>query len=464
MLKISQTTRLWLVSLTAISVVVLGTILLVAFAQGYSYDPINGQVRSSGLVLIDSKPNSASISVNGVDFRKKTPYRYTNAPAGTIRIDLQKDQYRNWSAQENVTAGEVTFADYAFLLPNILQQQSIAQPQPYTTVVQSADNSHTIALAKSPLVLLALNTEGESKELYKPVSQVDPQKQVVDIDSIQVSRDGARVLFRQKLASGAFQKIVVETSNNKVDNLTEEFGLIFDDLRFGLRDSAELFWLETGVVKKVRVNERSISANLINNVASLSIASDRLLVVQTLQPPATTQQLVSYSYDGNDKKDITGLAIDPLGYSMNFIHSRYDEYVTVVHSTSGILELIKDPYSSHQSVTQLGDKVTTLTVSANGRFLVINQDQKMRTIDLEFAEHYNFDTSLEKLEQWSWYDEYHLVLRQNGQLRLVDFDGQNNQLLTNTTDVIGVSIQPDHKTVLPLNTNGKLFKLYLIKK
>jgi hypothetical protein len=88
----------------------------------------------------------------------------------------------------------------------------------------------------------------------------------------------------------------------------------------------------------------------------------------------------------------------------------------------------------------------------------------MHTLDLEYDRQYDSQTSTAKLQSWAWLDSYHLVLLQDSQLRLVDFDGQNNQLLTPIKDVASASISLGSKTLMPLNSEGKLFKLWLVKK
>ena len=463
MTKKSSSLRLWIVSIAAISFVTIGTIILVAFAQGYSFDLSTHRLRPSGLVLIDSQPNDASVVIDGKDISKKTPYRLTNAFAGQITIALQKADYRLWQAQKVVTDGEVTFVNYVMLLPNILYQQNTEQPMQYSRVVQSGNHEKTIALGRTPLTLYIINSSGQSKSLYQPPVATDPAQQVIDIDNIVVSTDGSRVLFRQKLNNGNTESILIQTSNGRVDNLSAEFGFVFTDLRFNQRDANELFWLEANVLKKIHINERSISANLVSDVFTLSVEKDRLLVVRIKKPADATQQLASYDLSGGDEKAITSLTADEKGYQTSFIRSRYDEYITVIHNSTGRLELIKDPYTT-QTTTELGSGVSTLTSSPNGRFLILNQNNVFVSMDLEFAQNYSFNTSLQNLQQWAWFDDYHLVMLQAGQLRLIDFDGQNNQLLTPTPDVTGVSLQPNDKMVMPLSAAGNLYRLWLVKK
>lgn len=461
--KISPTLRLWVVSLSAILFITIGTALLVAYGQGYSFDIKTRQFRSSGLVLIDSDPSGAKIKLNNKATEKQTPYRYTNAMAGNLQIELQKNGYRTWQAIETVANGTVTFSNYALLLPIVLSQQNIDQGQSYSTIVQSEDKQKTIGLSKSKLGLYVITDKSDPKLIYQPPQASDPSKSIVELTNIVLSRDGSSVLIQQRLANGEVQSIVIQTNNGQINNISAEFGFTFTDLRFNQNDPNELFWLEAGVLKKIKINERSISSNLISNIASLSVQKDRLLVVSTAAVGDTSQKLQSYDLAGNDKRELSSLKLDPLGYQTGFIRSRYSEYITVIYNTTKELDLIKNPYFN-QSVSSLGTGVNSLIASPNGRFIVISQENRLRTIDLEFAQEYSFGTNLKGLIDWRWYDDYHLLLLQNNQLRLVDFDGQNNQLLTPIADVVGYSIHPSDKYVVPLNSVGNIFKLWLTKK
>ena len=108
--------------------------------------------------------------------------------------------------------------------------------------------------------------------------------------------------------------------------------------------------------------------------------------------------------------------------------------------------------------------VSNQTINFNHRFLIYNQNNTLRSIDLEFDQDDNFGASLNGLQKWSWYDDYHIVIQQDNVVRLLDYDGQNNYLLTPISDIKTFAIQPNQKAILPLNNNGNLFSLFLIKK
>lgn len=467
MVKKITSLKQWIVSITAIIIITIGTILLVAFAQGYNYDAFHNQIYKTGLVLIDSNPNNAEILLNSRKIDKKTPYRYSNAPTGDLEIGLKKDQYRDWSKKSVVVPGEVTFVNYALLIPSVLEQKQIDPSIIFSDIIQTENSQKNFAFSKSTLSLYSISDDGNTKVVYTPTQTSDPSTQVVDLVNIQTSKDSQRLLFDQKLTNGTSQTVVLDVSNAKISNLTQEFGFSFSDLRFNPKNSAELFWLEAGVLKKIQINEKSISSNIVDSISQLDIEEDRLLIVKQ---DITNKQLANlYSYDlsGGNETQLYQVEFDPRGYDILFVRSRYAEYLSLVYRSSTQAELIKNPYqktNEPRPVKQIGPSVTGQIISPNNRFLVYNQNNALRMIDLEFNQDDSYGANLSGLQSWSWYDDYHLLVQQNNTVRILDYDGQNNYLLTPINDVVDFGVQLSQKSILPLSGSGNLYKLHLTKK
>ena len=467
MIKKITSLKQWIVSITAIIVIIIGTVILVAFAQGYSYDALHNQIYKTGLVLVDSTPNNADIYINSRKTDKKTPYRYSGAPAGNIDVGLYRSQYRNWMKKAVVVPGEVTFVNYAMLIPEVLEQKQIDANIVFSNILQSENKQKTFGISKNPLAIYAISDDGNSKQVYSPAASGNPSADVVDFQNLQLSRDGQRLLFNQKIANGSMQKVVLDTSSAKLNNLTEEFGFSFVDLRFNPKNSSELFWLESGVLKKVQINDKNISSNIIDSIFQLDIEEDRLLVFKRTPSNENTVELYAYDLNGDNETLIEQFTFDPSGYDISFIKSRFAEYISLIYISTQNAELIKNPYQKTNntlSIKQIGSNVTHQTISPNNRFLVYNQNNTLRLIDLEFGQDDNFGTELLGLQRWTWYDDYHMVIQQNSGLRLMDYDGQNNYLLTPISDIAEFAVWNNQKAIAPLNKTGSLYKLFLTKK
>lgn len=467
MVKKVTSLRQWIVSITAIIIIVIGTLILVAFAQGYNYDALHNQIYKTGLVLIDSSPNNAEIFLNSKIINKKTPYRYSGAPAGNLVVELKKEGYRDWLKKSVVIPGEVTFVNYSLLLPSVLEQKPINEDIIFSDIVKAENNNKVIGASNKSLAIYSVSEDDTIKPIYTVPQSNDPNTQVVEIFGVQLSRDGQRLLFKQKLSNSTIQTIVLDTSSSKTINLTQEFGFSFNDIRFNPKNSSELFWLESGVLKKIQLNGNSITSNIIDSIFQLEIEEDRLMIVK--QDPIQKQlaNLLSYDLSGANEILISQIEFDPKGYDILFVQSRYAEYLSLVFKSSSRAELTKNPYqksSGSKSTKQIGSNVLNQSINPNSRFLVYNQNNILRSLDLEFNQDESYEANLLGLQSWSWYDDYHLVIQQNNTIRFLDYDGQNNYLLTPINDVVDFGIQPSQKSILPLNNTGKLYKLYLTKK
>ena len=99
--------------LISLSAVVL-TILIILFAQGYSFSPKTKKVEKTGLLVLTSAPNGASIYINGhLTDATNTTMKLT---PGTYEVEIKKEGYIPWKKKLTVAEGLVTAAD-AVLFP-----------------------------------------------------------------------------------------------------------------------------------------------------------------------------------------------------------------------------------------------------------------------------------------------------------------------------------------------------------
>ena len=73
------------------------TAILLYVALGYRLGS-SGHVVKNGLLLVDNRPQSAQVYINGEQKDSSTPSRFV-LPAGNFQLDLKLDGYRNWTKQ-----------------------------------------------------------------------------------------------------------------------------------------------------------------------------------------------------------------------------------------------------------------------------------------------------------------------------------------------------------------------------
>ncbi|HIO87617.1 TPA: PEGA domain-containing protein, partial [Candidatus Saccharibacteria bacterium] len=108
--------------------VVIGTILIVALAQGYRYDVASGEVSLSGLLRVESRPVTAEVFIDGQSTDERTSYKET-IPEGSYNVELVADGYRTWQKDVQIRGGLVEWLRYPRLIPETLVAESVlAQP------------------------------------------------------------------------------------------------------------------------------------------------------------------------------------------------------------------------------------------------------------------------------------------------------------------------------------------------
>lgn len=98
--------------------------LVLLYALGYRLDIKTGQLVRTGVFVLASKPNRASILLNGALAAEKTNARIDAVVAGSYKVQVQKDGYREWEKTLRVNPGESTIADHIVLFKDVLTPQT----------------------------------------------------------------------------------------------------------------------------------------------------------------------------------------------------------------------------------------------------------------------------------------------------------------------------------------------------
>ncbi|MDD3285847.1 MAG: PEGA domain-containing protein [Patescibacteria group bacterium] len=191
--------RDWLFIIFIILFVII-TFFVSVYAAGYSiskrWPPRFDQIfQKTGMLIIDSEPAGAYISLNGERLRKSilldigrsdtlTPNRIKNLPPGEYTLTLEKDGYWPLEKKVSIYPGQTTFAeDFILFKRSLPLNLSLCAPQ---SLELSPDNKRLLL----PEEGTAINLKTEVK------SDLGLQS---SSEEIQWSKDGARVLFGGKI-------------------------------------------------------------------------------------------------------------------------------------------------------------------------------------------------------------------------------------------------------------------------
>lgn len=432
---ISKQTQKALTYVFAILAMVLGSIFLVAMAQGYRYDFLTGQIKESGLVLIDSQPNGADIYMNGTRSKNATPYRLTNAQLGPMNIELVRPEFRVWKKSLTVEAQQVSFANYALLLPQKLGYQNWLPEYNFAQVAQSGDQRRSFAISTKPeTAVWQLNGSDTPTRLYVP----QPNSGPLTITDLRVNEKGSRQIITQ--TSGTVAQTIVLTGKDSSLNLTANLQVSGGSYAFHPTNENELYWLSPEKsLRKINIESQTLGPILAQNVLAFTPYDNQIFAV--LGPDATSTKNTLWKIDGSniDKSKRPVIIPQSSAYAITRERDRSGEYVAMLALDTKELVIIREPNSQKPLTGLLSKSATSYVVSSNGQRIVYNSGDKLKTYDLEQAERFDFGVSLANLQSWSWYDDNHIIVVANGQLRLIDYDGQNDQIISDRGDNVGFS-------------------------
>jgi len=453
---ISKQTQKLISTIFAVLAMVLGSLFLVALAQGYRYDFLTGQIRESGLVIIDSQPNNADIYINGKRSRNVTPYRLTGAPLGNMNVELIRPEFRVWKKSLTVEAREVSFANYAILLPQKLSYQTALPEFNFSQVTQSNNQRTTYALTTKPEVAVwKLSGTDTPQKIYAPTLGSGP----VTLANLRVNEDGSRLLVDQQSAAGVQTLAIL--NGDTVLNLTTNLQVNGGSLSFHPENRDILYWISPDkLLRKIDVARQTVSAVVAQNV--LAIAPDGNDLYAVAAPDASSTKNTLRFIAGNGQKTTLKTTLPQSNsYVLQTEQDRSGLYLALLSTDTKELYIIRDLKSEKPLSGVLSKTATSFTISRNGERILYNADNKLKTYDIDQAERFDFGVSLANLQGWSWYDDNHIIIAANKQLRLIDYDGQNDQIISDRSDSAeGMYFKPSAKEIF-YTTSGTLKQVKL---
>ena len=405
-------------------IVALVTVLLVAYGQGYVYDFKAGKLIHNGLVMLQSSPSGAEVSLAGKDLNKKTDYRQLYAP-GKYTFELNKPGYQPWKKTVEVVAGEASMAQYAILTPNspkttVLDEQTAILAQSMTK-----DNNHlAYVVGGDQAGVYVLDIGGSAKKVFvNPAPEKD--KPVETLESVRWSADGSHLLVVSRTDSGRVYRVM---SNGGADvlNLTDQYRFDFPGLVFSQNNWKKLYWLSGGDLRRLDLDAKTVSGVLVDKVTQINPLGDKLLYVRS-----DTTGYSLWSLDSNDKGQSVIPALTPsAAYSLAYVSWRNHDELAVVPTASRTGMLYSDAFGSTPSSMTIAQGVDRASFSPDGHLLTFYGGNLAVTYDLDQSDYLKKRVSytlpgISGLHELTWFDNFHIVLNEGGRIVWAEFDGTN---------------------------------------
>lgn len=456
---ISQKTRSTLKITVGTIIITVGTLLLVMFASGYSFDILQGRVLTTGLALLNSNPGGSSININGKTISQKTPYRLEGIETGDLNVRYTHPGYRDWNSSFFVQAGEVTFADYALLIPANIEPQGVSTPTTFTNIFHSDQHSKLALVADSPVSLWELGSNGQVNRIFTPTALNGHQP--TKIGQVKFSQEANQVLLNVTYDDSTTNQFLVSYPGGQVTNLNDMFHIALGQLEFNPQNSHELYSLKDGLIHRLNIDTQNNTTLALSNISSFSLDHDRLFTLENNPTPSVTQLLVSYDLAGNGRyvlQEFPKLAV-PGVLKPSQLHGI--TYVAVLDPSSKSVTMIRREADKVDS-SGLGSNITAQSFSPSSRFYTYIQNDIIRTLDLEFTDHYQSQTIGSEIGDLQWLSEFQVMFKAADGQHIIDFNGFNNYVLppSSTSNQFEYGVNIDDKKITYL-LHGQLFSYSL---
>lgn len=428
--------RVLIYALMVTSVIsITGIVLLLVL--GFRLDSENG-LEQGALLQFDSDPNGATVMIDGKTLATRTPNKST-VLAGQHEIVMTRDGYRPWQKQVNLVAGTLTWLDYGILIPNKLELSSVATFPTLAKVLISEVNEQIIVQPDTAKPeLKRFNIRNDKPE---PVDLVIPEDAYTESDShtfalTQITMDGRYALVHHVYKDGN-EWLVVDTEDVKrTKNATTLLnGIALSDVRFIGNGNNNLYGLSDGALRKMDLNDKTVSPALVKNVTNFKINNG---VVVFMAKVDNNETAIGIYHDGDEQPVI--LRQLPNGQNAFVAIDTYvnDTYVAI--STDNKTEILKGslPRTAAELtrmrsvVVMTTDKpVISLSFSLNGQYALAQTETQFTSYDLEHDRRYTVETEGGTI---GWLNKATIYVTHKNKLIMREFDGANYNSINDALD------------------------------
>jgi WD40 repeat protein len=423
------------------------------YARGYRYNFDAGRLEKTGLILLNSRPDGARVTVNGKDLGDKTPSRADALLPGRHEVTVERDGYRVWQKSLQVRAERVTFARYIVLIPKNLTTRRVATDQTIDSLRVSPDGSRLFYLTGGGTELWQMQTDGSERRRLFTAASADPTlvsgSEPVTLQLGAFSPDGNRLLVLKRQGSRP-SYWSVSSGITTLDTMLppEASGLQFDP-----RDSRRIYFLRAGVLFRLNTADGTISSPILTDVLSYRASGERIHAIRTVAGVWGFWQ----SDDAGSRLERIEAALAAGSYTMAYAPET--DAVALFSESKGTIYLPSG--GRHRAAQIIEGTYQGAEWNREGDRLVFWRGDNVGSWDLETRDRYTVSTQA-SVEAVAWTsDGDHLTISgADGLSSFVEFDGAY-PLTFKSLKPGTLSYLPDRHELAYVDQAGKFFTIDL---
>lgn len=427
--------------------------LLMLVVLGYQFNNKDGKLEQGGLLQFESIPTGAAVTLDNLRLGSLTNTKST-VDAGNHFVKYTLTGYRQWQKSIDVRAGQIGWLSYARLIPTDIKSETLHEYDTLTGAVASPSHRYMLlheAIDSSSFTLADI--QGDTLRyatLNLPTTVFTPtatgKAQYFTIDSW--SNDDNTVLIRHAYDDGSKTEWILlnRASPEKSININTAYGISPLSVKFAGGGDNLLFVQTDDTVRRINLDEQTLSRPLASKVARFSIFDEKTIIYATV-PDDKGSLSVAYAAVDIASPVTLGTYTDDKKPVFTTMMSYFGKrYVAIVHGqtltvTYGTLPTLTDKGSMKPFATQaITGNTYELVASSNNRFFVTQQLRGFSTYDIELKKsdtttwagpqpdsHFDENLAEVQVRPLQWLDDYSLRSDAGNMLRFYDFDGANQQ-------------------------------------
>lgn len=418
---------------------------------GYRFDFKNGDVEQGALLQFRSFPSGATINFDKETLSFVTPGK-RNVALGQHNVTMELDGYKTWEKTFSVKASELRWLNYARLIPEDIKTTNVKEFPAVSGLLPSPDKKWMIL---SPVADKAEFTLVDIRDEDKPAfaslnlsasSYTQKEGQPHKFTIVEWDFGARYVLVKHEIGEVSEYLRIDRTDADNTVNISNELGLKLSDIHFSGTSGSVFYALENGAIRRLDSNAGTISQPIVRDVAAFEVFKTETL--SYVKQPINDRVGVGVVVNGKASRVATYDNTLPILVDVNEYFNDY--YFAIARGTQ--VELFKNPESRNREKLKTTTSPTALAwvqFSNSGRFIVAGNGSQFTTYDIEtnVTSDVNLPgTAANPAKPLQWLDDYYMVSTADNSLRITEFDGANQHVITSSVSGFPVT----------LNENGKL--------
>jgi len=440
------------------------TYLLVSAGYGFDIDRSTGKLIQNGLIVVDSHPTSANISVNGKD-QGKTGSRLV-LPAGQYSLELSASGYRSWKHGVNLEGSSIEQLVYPLLFPTQLTTKPVQDYGGLPNMVSASPDRHWL-IVKTPeangtfQVIDISNTKHVTTAINLPADSFATTPGAGAFEAVEWASDNVHLLLKHAVASGN-EYILLNRQNPAASiNLNKYFGaqpFTTASLRDKKSDQIYLHNAADGNLFSADTKTNAI-VKIISNVVNYKSYQANIVLYIVIPSATSTTAEVHLHKDSQDylirtMPVATAYLLDMAQFDGHF-------YLAIGSPTDARAYVYRDPFGDLGAVpARTPQPVRVLIVpgaqfvsfSGNARFIAVQGGSNFAVYDAETDRQHRYDTKLPLVagQKAVWMDGHRLTLISDGKVNVYDFDGTNLQVLSDALPAYAPMFNTDYSAMFTM--------------